>query len=183
MKKIDLIKRKSTMLIPMAVLAAVIGIFLIFYIPLIKKSRVVYTRCELIEGKTRKAKNIIRAASAISGRRVLMQEEDVSYVTDELTRLGKREGVDFIAIRPGEIKAAKAAEYKILPVELRLGSTYRQLGMFLGSLDDMEKSLVTVRSFNVVPDPENASKLITDMVVDVYLSGRENGSAVKRQNG
>ncbi len=176
MEKIVLTKEKLVTLLPVVVLAAVIGIFFIFYIPLIKKSRVVYAQCKSIEDKARKTKNVIKFASVISSRRVLMTEEDVSYATDELTRLGKQKGVDFISIRPGEIEKEKGEEYKILPVELQLESTYKQMGMFLGSLDDVEKSLIMVKTFSVVPDPENTSKLITDLVVDVYLSGRENGN-------
>jgi len=176
MEKIEITKEKLMTLVPIAVLIAVIGVFLTFYIPLIQRSRELHIQCKSIEEKERKTKNVIKFASVISSRRVLMTEEDVSYATDELTRLGKERGVDFISIRPGEMQKDESAEYKILPVELQLESTYKQLGMFLGSLDDVEKSLITVKSFNVVPDPENTSRLMTDLVVDVYLSGRENGS-------
>ena len=173
MEKIELTKEKLMTFLPVAVLVAVIGISLIFYIPLMKKSRAVYAQCKTIEGKARKIKNVIKGASVISSRRVLMTEEDVSYATNELTRLGKQKGIDFVSIRPKDIQKEKGEEYKILPVELQLESTYKELGMFLGSLDDVEKSLITVKSFNIVPAPENTARLITDLVVDVYLSARD----------
>jgi Tfp pilus assembly protein PilO len=173
MEKIELTKEKLMTFLPVAVLVTVIGISLIFYIPLMKKSRVVYAQCKAIEDKARKTKNVIKGASVISSRRVLMTEEDVSYATNELTRLGKQKGIDFVSIRPKDIQKEKGEEYKILPVELQLESTYKELGMFLGSLDDVEKSLITVKSFNIVPAPGNTARLITDLVVDVYLSARD----------
>ena len=173
MEKIELTKEKLMTFLPVAVLVAVIGISLIFYIPLMKKSRALYAQCKTIEDKVRKTKNVIKGASVISSRRVLMTEEDVSYATNELTRLGKQKGIDFVSIRPKDIQKEKGEEYKILPVELQLESTYKELGMFLGSLDDVEKSLITVKSFNIVPVPENTARLITDLVVDVYLSARD----------
>ena len=57
-------------------------------------------------------------------------------------------------------------------MEIKAKSTYEQLGTFLGSLDDLEKGLVKVKSFVIVPDGKDPAKLTANLVVDIYLSGK-----------
>ena len=64
--------------------------------------------------------------------------------------------------------------YKILPVEMKIESTHEQLAAFLGSVDDLEKGLIRVVSFEIVPDQTDPTKCITDLTVHMYFSGGEN---------
>jgi len=57
---------------------------------------------------------------------------------------------------------------------MEIESTYEKLGVFLGSLDDLEKALVRIKSFDITPDKEDPSKLTTDLSVEIYLSGDKN---------
>ena len=52
---------------------------------------------------------------------------------------------------------------------MELESKYDNLGIFLGLIDDLEKSLVTVKSFNIIPDKKDPVRLKTKVVVNVYL--------------
>ena len=73
---------------------------------------------------------------------------------------------------PQKIQKKNGTEYKILPVTMQIESTFKTLGIFMGSLDDLEKSLVRIKSFDINPDKDKPKVLITDLVVDIYLSGK-----------
>jgi len=178
--EIKLTKEKMALVIFLISAIGIVGIYFVVFAPLIKQTSETYLKCSTIEDEVLKVRSIIKAAGEIEGRRVLVTEEEVSYINDEFTRYGKSKGVDFISIDPGEIQKEKGSDYKVLPVEIEMESTYKQLGAFLGSLDDLEKGLVTVEGFSIVPDPDDATKLITELTVNIYLSGRGNNNSIRR---
>jgi len=180
MKPIEITKEKLMLIIPVIVIMAAMAVYFVVFAPLLEESRKKYIECRTVESEVLKVRAIIKAAGEIEGRRILMTEGDISQVTDELTRHGRSKGVDFISIDPGEAQKEKGSDYKILPIKMEIESTYEQLGTFLGSLDDLEKGLVTVESFSIIPDTNDAARLSTDLVVDIYLSGRENNNTMEK---
>ena len=89
---------------------------------------------------------------------------------EELTRQGKSGGINFVSLTPGAVEDTEGREYRILPIEMEIESTYEALGHFLGLLDEMEKSLLKVQSFNVVTKGEDPSKIHTRLTVYLYLA-------------
>lgn len=172
--KIELTLEKLIIAVAAAVTIAALALYIVFYMPIIKELKVKYSECSSIERDVMDTRNTIETAGKVYGSRILPTEEEVSSAIDELTKYGaKIEGVNFISISPKEIKKGKDAEYKIMPIEMEVKSSYAQLGVFLGSLDDMEKGVVKVKSFNIDRDETKPGQFIIDVVIDVYISGRE----------
>lgn len=171
--KVELTKEKLIIAVAAAVAIATLGAYLVFFAPLMKALKTKYLECKSIETEAIHTRNIIETAGKFYGKRVLMTEKEVHQAINELTSRGKTEGVDFISMNPKEIKKEKGSQYKILPIEMKVESTYEELGALLGSLDDLEKGLVKVKSFDINPDEKDPLKFMTDLTVDVYISGKE----------
>jgi Tfp pilus assembly protein PilO len=147
------------------VVIALVAYFL-FLTPLVGQIKKKHLECKAIESNVIECRNIIETLG--KGGRLLLPEEEVSYTIDELTRLGKARGVNFVSMIPQKIE--KSGQYRILPVEIQLESTYRQLGSFLGSLDNLEKGLIRMQSFDVTSGKDDMSKLISDLILEVYIA-------------
>ena len=169
--KVELTQDKLIILVATVCLAIAVGTYFGIYGPLIKEVKTKYIECRSIEKEVVKCYDVIESVGRIAGERVLITEEDVSRAIDELTKHGKLNGINFISIKPKKMKKEKGSEYKILPVGVEIKSTYERLGTFLGSLDNLDKSLVKVKNFNITPDEKTPNKLITDLTMDIYLSG------------
>jgi len=131
-----------------------------------------YSECRLLESQVLAERAAIRLAGAVAGDRVLMTEKDTSLAMDELTGHGKSMGIEFVAITPREIMEKEGSPYKIFPVEIDIKGSYKQFLAFLGTLDELKKSLVTVESFDMHPDKDDKPKLRAGIVINVYLSGK-----------
>lgn len=178
--KVELTQERLVIIIAGAIVVIVLAAYFIFYAPLIRNLMADRLKCMSKEFGLLECRNIIESAGKTAGERVLISEEDISLAIKALTEHGglakhdKLKGIDFISISPKEIKEGKDAQYKILPVEMEIESTYEELGVFLGSLDDLEKALVKVKSFDITPNKEDSSRLTTDLAVEIYLSGDRN---------
>jgi len=175
MDVIGFVRKKMILVVPAAVIAVVIGVYFVLFAPLMQELRAKYLECRSRENDVLGTRNIIDSAGKIYSDRVLMTEKDVPYAIDELTRHGMLKGINFISMIPQKVvtKTVQGVRYKVLPVEIELESTYEQLGIVLGSLDDLEKALVKIQSFDVRPDEADPSKFITDLLVYIYLSARK----------
>jgi len=171
--KFELTQQKLIALVSVAASLIALGVYLVFFAPLMGKLKTKYIECKSIESKVLECRNIIHSAGKEYGARALMGEKDVSYALDELTKHGKLKGINFISITPGKIEEAKDPQYKILPIKMKIKSKYRELGIFLGSLDDLKKGVIKVKSFDGVPGENNLAIITTNVTLDLYLSGRE----------
>jgi len=171
---IELTEEKLIIAIAAGAAIAGLALYAIFYAPLLVKIKNGYLECRAIENDVIDMRNTIETAGKVYGDRILQTEDEVHHALDELTKHGsKLEGINFLSIRPKEIEGEKGAEYKIMPVEVVVESSYEQLGVFLGSLDDLEKGLLKVKSFDIDQDEKNPGKFITDVTIDIYISGRK----------
>ena len=173
MNKIKLTKEKRIILIGVLI-AVILGVYLISFIPLMKELRTRYPESKSIENNILEVRNIIEAARGTDVKRTIIAEDDASRAISEVTGHGRLNGINFISINPGNIKKEEGLRYKILPLETKIKSTYEQIGIFLGSLDELEKTLVTVKSFKISPDKEGPSKLTANLVIYIYLLESEN---------
>jgi len=167
------INQEKLIIISIAVfIAVVLAIYLIFYVPLMKDLKLKYQACKAIENDVLQTRNVIKLAGKVYGERVLMTEKEAHYAIKELTMHGGSKAINFISIKPKEVEKKKGTRYKVMPVEMEIESTYRQLAQFLGSLDDLKKGLARVKSFHITADEKDPNILYTDLVIDMYLSGR-----------
>lgn len=171
--KFEIGQRELVIAVSAAVVFIALGSYLILFAPLLTKIKAKYLECRSVEQGVAACRNIINSAGDVYGAKVLMTEKSVHRAIDELTRHGRAKGINFISIKPQTVTSAKNPRYKILPVSIMVESNYAELGIFLGSLDELEKSLVKVKSFDIKPDSDDPSKFLTDVALDIYLSGRE----------
>jgi len=162
-------KEKLISIVAATAAVIILGLYLFLYNPLIGKLKVVYLECKNIEAEVLQARN----STAIGAKKGPIAEEDIALAIGELTREGRLKGIDFISVIPKKI-GGKETLYKILPIEIETESTYKEFGVLLGLLGDLEKSLITVKSFNMKSYKEAPAKLKTKLVVNMYISGEEN---------
>lgn len=160
------------------ILAAAFGIialaaYFVFYAPLLSNLRTKFLERGLRETIVFDTRSAVESAGKVYEGRILPTEKNISQAIDELTKHGKLKGVNFISINPKEPKEGGDSEYKILPVEMKIESTYEQLAVFLGSVDELDKSLVRVISFNIIPGEKDPEKTITDLAVNMYFLKEE----------
>lgn len=109
-------------------------------------------------------------------RRRLPAKSSAAAILDELTKRGKELNIEFVSITPQEGRAisppqgdnAGALKYKILPIEINMRGGYRNLGEYLGIVENLETGFATVGEFHVKKDEKAPPKLIVRLVVYAY---------------
>lgn len=162
---------KKSIIVIIAVAAIVAtGIYVIIYRPLIRALKKESLKYKTLEAEVLGARRIIDSVKTEGLRESILTEKDISLAINELTEYGKSKRIDFISITPKE--AEKETSYKILPIQMEIKSTYQDLGIFLGRLGELKKSLITVRNFDAAPDKAEPAKLRTALVLNMYLLGQ-----------
>jgi Tfp pilus assembly protein PilO len=174
--KFDLIKliRANQMVSVMVVIAIIMSfVYGMLFFPRMKVLRAKYLDCRSCESQVSDARNLIEAVSRLSkesGARTLISEKEAASGIDEFTKHSKSLGINFISMKPGDVITPKGMPYKILPIEMEIEATGEQFVKFAGSIDELKKAIVTVKSFNIMPNKDDFRRLKIDMVVDIYLS-------------
>lgn len=171
-KMVELTKERIVIIISVVILIIAFGLYIFLYGPLISKCRLTYRDCKDLEAKVLQARNSIASLKATPAKIGLISQKDVSFAIDELTKEGSLKEINFISITPKQTEDQVAA-YKIFPIEMEIESSYENLAIFLGRLDDLEKSLVKVRKFDVTPELLNTKILTTGVSIDIYLENAE----------
>ncbi len=164
----ELTKERLIIIICSVVVILVLGLYLFLYSPLISKLKSADLECKTIEADVFQARDRITSSGIGDTKKGLIIEEDVSFAIDELTKQGKLKSINFISMTSKNIEKGEP-QYKILPIEMEIESTYEELGTFLCSLEELKKSLVTVRSFNITSNEKDPTRLETKLVVNMYL--------------
>lgn len=141
--------------------------YLILYRPLVRQLKLKSNETKAQEAELLKAQNIVTSMKTIGSRPELVSEDNLSIAIDELTKQGKLHNINFVSIMPGEL--IRETVYAILPIEMVLESGYLEFGGFLGSLDELEKSVVKVNEFEVSPQGDEPSKLNTKLMLNMYI--------------
>lgn len=172
--KIEITKERLIAIIAVTTAMIVWGLYFFLYGPLAGKLRIAAAECAVIEADLAQARNNIAILKTRDVKKGIINEEDISLAIDELTRQSKLGNINLISMTPGEIEESKDFSYKILPIEIEIKSIYSNLGVFLGSLRELKKSLVTVRNFNITLDRKGPEELKSRLLVDMYIAGGKN---------
>jgi len=168
----ELTKERLIIVISAGLVIIALGLHLSLYRPLINKLSKAHLECRRLEREVLWVREAIESLRLKAPKGKLITEDDVSSGIDELTRKGRSERINFISITPKRTEEPRQPlAYKILPIEIEMESKYEDVGIFLGSLDELENCVVTVRNFNITPTEEGALKLKTRLVINMYLSG------------
>lgn len=172
LKKIELTKEKQIFVIWVPSALVVLGLFFVFYMPLMKDLRVKYSQCRVIEKKVLESRKILGSSGVAADGRELLSEEAVPAAINELAEQGMKNGISFVSISPKEINA-KNPQYKVLPIEMVIESSYGKLGAFLGTLGDLKKALARVKSFDITSSRDDPKKRMANLVVELYFAGNK----------
>lgn len=166
---IEFIKEKKMVIIVAAVIAA-IGIYTIVYAPILSKLSTKKKECLALEAALSDSRNVITEFLKKGAvKKELGEEKEVTFLVGEITRQGKEKGLSFISVAPKSIVESDAMSHRVLPVEVIVESSYSELGEFLGSLDDLEKGVVTIAGFKIVPRTPSPSRLRSELLLHLHL--------------
>lgn len=138
------------------------------YMPLGAKLRKASREMKAIEGELEIVRGAIEAGESY-GKRSLPTQGGLSIAIDELTRRGRDLGINFISISPQGIEEVQDLPYALLPIRMELKSGYGDLGRFLGALERLKESAVTMRSFEIEKDERTLPKVRTKLVAEMYI--------------
>jgi len=176
---IKFIKANQTITIIAAIVVGVMLIYGILFFPCMKELRAKYMDCRSCESRVADARNLIAAVSKLdkeSGARALISEKEAASGIDEFTKYSKTLGINFLSMKPGNIIIQEGMPYKILPIEMDIEATGEQFVKFVGTIDELKKAIVTVKSLDIAPNKDDNKKLKVDMVIDMYLSLKDDNA-------
>lgn len=167
---IEITQQRLTVLISAALAIVALLLYGFLYAPLIGKLREAALRTKSAEAKVLTVRNQVSSLKMSTEAKRFIKEEEAASAIDEFTRLGKSKGISFIALVRKPVEQVPGAPYRLLPIEVSIESSYEALGVFLGALDKLEKSLVTVGNSRVVPSEPNPEILKTQLAVNMHLA-------------
>ena len=168
-----IIRANQAIAIIVSVVITVALAYGIFFFPRMKELRARYLDCRLCESQVADGRNLIEAVAKLdkaTGTRMLISEKEAASGIDEFTKHSKSLGVNFLSMKPGTVIFPQGMPYKILPIEMEIESTGEQFVKFVGSIDELKKAIVTVKRMSITSDKEDDRRLKIDMVIDMYLS-------------
>lgn len=175
MKDIKLDKKQAAIIIG-AIFAAIVFILILFvYRPLAVKIRSRENALETIERKLVQTRGIIKAGGNLRREGRLIARKEISLSLDEITRTGRMLNINFLSINPREIEKLEGYAYRRLPIYMDLKSKYKDIGIFLGALEELRESIVTVRKFEIERNEKILPLLKSKLVLEMYLEGEGRG--------
>ena len=143
--------------------------------PLVAKVHRTGKEVKALEEEMRTARQAIESEGKFQLTGELLTRQKVSLAIDEITKTGAAHNINFVSISPQPIVKPAESPYPVLPIRMEVRSGYKDLAMFLGALERLQRSIVTVKSFEIDADPGTLPQLETILVVEVYLREGENG--------
>lgn len=175
MRKIGLDKKQTIIAVTVAAATIILILTIFLYRPLSIRIGSMSRELAAIEKELVPTRNIIKTQDNLRKKGRLLTYGEIYLAIDEITRAGRGVNIDFVSISPGEIEKLRASAHQCLPIYMVLEAEYKDLGIFLGALEELEQSIVTVRSFEMERDEGILPLIRSKLAVDVYLEGGDSG--------
>jgi hypothetical protein len=169
---IELSKKTITMISCIAA-AAVFAFFLIS--PLFEKARALSREVSSLDEELAMVRQAIVNAGKSGKQGHLLSRSEVSVAIDEIINTGTRHKINFLSTSPQKIETKKDSKFPVLPIRMEVRSKYNDLGVFLGALEGLAKSIVTVREFSAGRTPEILPQIVTELIIEIHLKEGEGG--------
>ncbi|MBU0759918.1 MAG: type 4a pilus biogenesis protein PilO [Candidatus Omnitrophica bacterium] len=166
----ELTKDRAAIIITGVIAVVTLGVYLFLYRPAISKCSEAGCECRMIESEVLRARESMYLLKQDAAKRVFVSENNISVAIDELTKQGRSKGINFTSITPGKIENPGDVGYKILPIDMEIESTYKELAVFLGLLEGLKESLVTVKDIDIASEEIRSAKLRARLILNMYLS-------------
>jgi len=172
MAKINIPMNKKTAL----VMGGVILTGAVLYVlcaPLLSKVRALTTEVKALDSELAAVREVLDKGKTIKRGAGFLPRNEVSLAIDEITKVGATMNINFLSTNPQKIRLPEQSKYPVLPIRMEIQSEYEDLGAFFGALENLEKSVVTVRGFSVRGDAMALPRLVTDIVLEIHLGENE----------
>jgi len=167
------IDKKTIILISGIVLAGIV--FFLFIQPLWARVSGVSQEARVLNDELSSVREALAQSSDFNKDRHPLSRGEVSVAINEIMEAGALLDIDFFATSPQQIQTLKGSKYPVLPIHLEMQSTYENFGVFLGALENLNKSIVTVRQFDIKRKPIILPEIIVELVLEIYLKEGEGG--------
>jgi hypothetical protein len=174
MEKISLgplsVEKKTLVVAAGAVTAMFILLFAVYF-PLASRMGRSSREFSELQGELISARALVGSYQGDPAESLPMPERsEVPTIVDEITKLGKTLDMDFRAIRPGGVKVADSG-HGFLPIEIRVESSYENLGVFVGSLREMKSGFIRVNQFEIFRNEDILPHVESRFGIDILLKG------------
>jgi len=167
------IDKRTIILICGAVLAGIV--FFLFIKPLWAKASSVSQEAKILSSELSSVREALTRRSDFNKDRHPLSRAEVSAAINEIMEVGASLDIDFFVTSPQQIQKLKGSKYPVLPIRLKMQSSYKNFGVFLGALEDFDKSIVTVKQFEIDRDPIMLPEITVELVVEIHLKEGEGG--------
>lgn len=138
------------------------------YAPLFKELSAVKARYNEAMSDITRSEKIVQLAREHKSDKRLIKEDEISVAIDEITKLGKDKGLNFVSIKPGDMRDEGAKPYRIQPIDLELTAPPHKMAQFLGSLDELKSGIVRVESLDL-KSKENDAGIVGSATLEIYV--------------
>ncbi len=150
------------------ILVAVIIIFIFLYLPLLKDLDSLSIRYKQESKKLENIKQQIATSDNLKAKAITRQEE-ITQALDELTRKANSLDFKFDSLKQSEM-AALGSDFMLMPISIESTCDFQAIGNFLGSLEDLEKSVVVVQKIKIETLKEALPNLKLSLELAMYVS-------------
>lgn len=162
-------KWNSKLVMMSAAGSVVILVAIIFIGPLAGNVRLAGERLRVLEQELDTVHRTLEKGRGIPLKGRLLAREEVSSVMDEITKQGKAFNINFLSITPLEIEKTDHPAYQRLPIGMEIESQYKDLGLFLGVMEDSTEGIVAVKKFAIRREESILPRVRSNLTLDVYL--------------
>jgi hypothetical protein len=92
-----------------------------------------------------------------------------SKVMQEIVDLGNKDSVTFLSMVNEDKSKLAYKKINSLPIDLEIQGTYKQLGQFMGGLNDLSRGIVLIDSFQMKMDAKEADKVKAKILLYICL--------------
>jgi len=167
------ISKRTIILISGVILAGMV--FFLFIKPLWTKATSVSQEVKVLNGELSGVREALAQSSNLNKDRHPLSRGEVSVAINEIMEAGASLDIDFFSTSPQQVQKLKGSKYPVLPIRLAMRSTYEKFGIFLGALENLNKSIVTVKQFNIDRQPILLPEIRVDLVIEIHLKEGEGG--------
>ena len=181
-KKIDLASFSPRERVIMLITAVAVAVFLLVYIYLPAHRQVLALVQEheqlnrevmgleqqLDEARktSERMKTLKHTESSESAARPIPYRQSLSLILEELYRLAKGTGADFLSVKPDDIEEKGNLQAQSVLIDLR--STFKGMGRYLQMLEDLPQ-IVKIQNLKIEADPGDAASVLVHLYLTVYL--------------
>ena len=158
---------KKNLTVSSGAIALFFAIFIFVYFPALKEIR---KKNVLWKSLSEQLKTVegLRDFQKTGISKRLISHEELSLVLDKITERAKARFINFKSITQEQIMVLNG--YRVLPVKMELEGDYKQLGLFIGDLENLQDALVTVENFQANSGENALSRILCFLTLNIYIA-------------